>query len=86
MCVCGANYKYFILFMFYAGMMFVAMGFAVTVLTQSFTNEFLRREQSNKATPIVLGCVVWGIITFCFGCIFLCEGINPKGSNDPIYT
>ena len=31
-CVCGANYKYFVLFMFYAAMMFVAMGSAVTML------------------------------------------------------
>lgn len=40
-CVCGANYKYFVLFILYSGILFIALGVSAGTLSSACNNEIL---------------------------------------------
>ena len=73
-CVCGKNYKFFILFIFYAGVILFALGSSVIVLTNSMQNEMLRDEHREQSLLLVMMTMATGaslavFIPILFTCI-----------------
>ena len=70
-CVCGANFKYFILFMYHAANMFFCSMASIAVLNSRYNNIVLKDSNTSLNTVIMVLFGILGAIFVCCPCIFI---------------
>lgn len=69
-CVCGANFKYFILFFLYFGLQLLTLAAAFFKLNQNIWNEIISREYGG-ILPYCFILAFFGLVFLAVTCIFI---------------
>jgi hypothetical protein len=83
-CVCGANYKFFVQFILYSGTLFVMSAVSVAMISIACNNDMLAAEMVSRSVYIVIGFIIFSLIYCGLGCMFACDNIWPRSSRSPI--
>ena len=72
-CVCGANYKYFVLFIYYGGAQLLLFALGVASLQFAIKNDIIKKKLNESSIVIVMASGITSIMCCSMTCIFLAD-------------